>query len=348
MRDPELEQLYASNEHLRRFPDSFSGTSRITKVTPITHMAGVILSDLSEVESALRSYNGELDSVPVDSGYERETAEMVGEFIQEGNLMGVDIYDRAEQIAKSIDFVGKLLMPQIKESVGRSGLYDEYFEYDAWGTNFFKTGVEVTQVGDKYVLHITSENADIELARVLGKNTALRTAEVKIDLGRVDDWWFNIDLAEMFDGIGITRAVAEQQAKYVWDRDRYFTERENFAKPQVLFGYGGLNFEIDVSVIPTGGYVRRCSNGAENSGEDWILARGNNLIGGAWKLYRSRSDGGRVTLERSEPRVNLIVFYQTEDPVEYGSRRPLILEPDKVRKLIEARDFLVSKLPNFN
>ena len=82
------------------------------------------------------------------------------------------------------------------------GRFHRSFDYDAMGTNFFKTTVNSRQVDGEYILEITAafvgNKPEENLAEKLGKERALIASSAIGKLSVVDDWWFNINLGDMF------------------------------------------------------------------------------------------------------------------------------------------------------
>src|SRR3989338_6698899 len=165
-------------------PERFSGVSQIVDVERKDYSRGVILDSPEEFGQAIVVYNG--GSVPGARATQNNLTDAISE--QHGGL-GAGLILLAG--ARNSEGFTERLVEEAVSSLKSCGRFHRSFDYDAMGTNFFKTTIEGHKTGDKYILELCAEG---ELAEKLQKPMALVSSSARGRLSVVDDWWFNLNL----------------------------------------------------------------------------------------------------------------------------------------------------------
>ncbi len=294
-----------------------SEVSGIVEVSTSEYRKGIILDSPEEVSQALLVYGGSSDRSA------RATQNNLMDAAFESGVQGFLI--RAE--VRNIGFVESLAEEALSE-LQTNGKFRRNFEYDAAGTNFFKTGVRGWQEGDKYVLELNAAYAgsepEKELAETLGKSMALVKANANGILTVVDDWWFNADLEEILKGIAIKGTLAGLAEYITYDSS---------VKPEIRFDHDGQEFLLDID-LKTDRYLRPENQGR---GSEYLQTRGNTIVGGAWT---TRAENG---MEKCEPRViQPEVVLSVSLPGKRYAR--LAVTPGQMKSVEEARDYIAETL----
>jgi hypothetical protein len=103
---------------------------------------------------------------------------------------------------------GGLVKTLVQDVLNSKGRYHKSFDYDAMGTRFFKTSVDVEKVDDKYVLELNAayvgNKPEEDLARLLELERALVWCGSSHDLTTFGSGWFGIDVDRVMVGSNIS------------------------------------------------------------------------------------------------------------------------------------------------
>jgi hypothetical protein len=321
-----MNERFIPEEQFADTPKQFSGFSKIIlKKKPDDVWDGIILDNIKEVEGALRLYNGEADLVP---GSEATSMDLFKNMGQQGGLMGIGLAVLSGASAQEgRDFVGTMVQA-IRCSLAESGRYHVNYDYDAMGTNFLKTTVEVETLDDKLILKINAafvgREPEKSLAKKMKKNMALSSVSAGVTMSVVDDWWFNINLKEML-----------QKAFPISDKD--FKKMAN----DVCEGYRArFIYQADEGPIAITISIE-CSRHfylqKRRSQHSYLYPRGYCIVGAAWDGSRDRD-----TLARAKPPVLVLSFsYYSRD---HQSGEISSISPKQMKFLRKFRDELAEKI----
>jgi hypothetical protein len=224
----ETQEIFIPEEHFRDVPESFSTESQITGVESRVNTNGIILDNLKEVEHVLRIHNDERTVMPLSSL--ATTMGLVKDIHADAGPMGAGLVLLAgDTMLKGRDFVGTM-MAEAKGNLATKGEYRRSYDYDAMGSNFLKTSVNIRRVEDKFVLNIgaayVGNKSEAELAVLLGRPIALSSVNIDISMSVVDDWWYNLSLPKVLGDIGYFdpnfEPTWQQLSQVLADEDRNF------------------------------------------------------------------------------------------------------------------------------
>ncbi len=218
-------------------PDNFSSFSQPLSFRRVDDTGGVVLDSLEQVREALLAYEkGKIEGASAtqdrlisDAGAENPAA---GGLIAMFNKVAYDP-EKAP--------VTELIMSQLKAGGDKHDVlgYLAAVCYDYWppSQNFFKTGVYVEQVDNKYVLTISQayRGSDVceDLAKMMHSFTQLHDSAVVLTYSLVDGPWFNVDLAPIARAIGIPESELDASATNGEGRD---------GRPLIEIAERGLSF----------------------------------------------------------------------------------------------------------
>ena len=309
-----------TKENFTEIPEHLSETSKIVDVKFEDYRRGIILANMKELETALRVYNGEV--IPESKATTHEAYKAA---FQDHGPMGVGLFALASEKMRKWDIVGKILK-EAKPALQKEGFYRRSFEYDALGSNFFKTYIGIERVEDVYILSIKAayvgSKPEEELAKYLKKPRALRYSEIGIKMSAVDERWFNIDLESLLKKLYIPmpkediRKLAEDIVE--WD------------KPKLIFEYDGEKFQLDVEIDCTE-YVRiETPKNGNPDDKEVLVSRGSNIIGLAWDPEKAKPSLPVVILKLRYP--------------SYKSYKSPIVDSERMERLQNVRDYLVQRV----
>ena len=289
-------------------PESFSEESKITNVETADYRRGIILDSPEEFARALIVYNG--GSV---EGARATQNNLMGAVGDRGGGMGATLLLLGG--ARNADGFTERLTQEALSELQSSGRFHRSFDYDAMGTNFFKTTVNGKKVGDKYVLELNAAYVgsapENKLAETLSKPMALVNSSAKGRLSVVDGWWFNVNLEDVLAGLPISK---EQREK---------------------FEHEGQKFSLDIG-LDADRYLR--PEGGEH-GSDYMQARGKNIVGGAWTTW---ADNGN---DRIAPKVvQPAVVVSVSLPGERYSRPVAAVTEEQMKVVQSARNYLADSI----
>lgn len=181
-----------------------SELSRVVSSQPSSHESGIILDSLDEVAYALKVY----ESGSVKGSQATEDEFYRDRWKSDNPNAGVDdprIFRQTPEasfVQSALDIKnrgrGSLTDEMIADMRKSNGKYEKSFDYDAMGTRFFKTTVEVEPTDGKYVLQILAayvgDEPEEELARTLDKKRALVRVGSKHILAPIIPDWTGVDL----------------------------------------------------------------------------------------------------------------------------------------------------------
>ena len=306
-------------------PESFSNTSKIVDVVKDDSTHGIILDSPEEFAQALFVYNG--GSVEGSRATQNNLMDAVGD---RGGGMGAAFLMMGGMM-NSEGFIGNLTKEAISE-LQSSGRFNRSFDYDAMGTNFFKTTVDGKKVGDKYVLELCAAYVGSEpekkLAKKLDKPMALVRSNVKGGLSVVDDWWFNVNLEDTLAGLPISKKQLKGLPDYIVSRG-YSGER-----PEISFKHEGQKFSLDID-LDVDKYLK--PEGGER-GSDYMKLRGDFIVGGAWTTWaENRND--KIAPRVVQPSILVSVSLP-------GKRysKPAAVTENQMKAVQNARDYLAESI----
>ncbi len=347
----------------RSTPDSFSDVSRITGVEKRETYSGIILDTPEDVRTALLTFGGQR------SVGEHRTIAAIGD--DHGGFAAVNATLGFALIGRG----GSSLVERIAEDAATKaakGLnYHESFDYDAAGTAFFKTSVNVSHHKGYYLLHLYVAHAGKEheqkLAEQLGVRSALSSANATAVLSRVDAHWFDIPLEDVLLRLPVGVQSYEAIAKQLVDRN-------NTSDLCIPFIHEGRSYvadmRLDVSVFTHPKAVweeaprKRAARGkktymmmdglelryAELEAEDaphrrlvtdrqppYLQARGTHVVGAAWSDFDEQ--GASCVGCLRDPRIEFSVrnFSQLEQSAPLWTQ-------EEIDQTIAARDYFATHL----
>jgi len=304
-------------------PENFSGESKITHVEVRDYRRGIILDSPEELAQALIVYDG--GSVDGSRATQNNLMDAMG---NKGQGMGAALLVMSGTMNAS-GFTGKLTQ-DVLSALKSTGAFNRHFDYNAMGTNFFKTTVDGRKAGDKYVLELNAAYVgtapENELAKTLGKPRALVRSAAEGKLNIVDDWWFNVNLEDILSGLPIPKEQLKGLPGYIASHELFNDE------PKIIFEHQGQKFKLDIrldadsNLRPEGGKY----------GSEYMLARGNNVVGGAWTSW---GEHGRIAPKPSEPSIELFVSIPGE-----RYTRPVAVTEEQMKAVQSARDYLADSI----
>jgi len=310
-------------------PTQFSETSRIIGTESEDYRSGVILDSPEEFKQALIVYSN--GSVRGSRATQNKLMEGLGD---KGGGMGAPLLILGGSM--NADGFTDRLTKEALSALNGSGRFNRSFDYDAMGTNFFKTTVDGKRVGDKYLLGLSAAYVGTEperkLAETIQKPMGLARSSVKAKLSVVDDWWFNVNLEDALQNLPIPD---EQLDSCISHMNSGYSDRLYMEDPPVIeFEHNGNKFALDIG-LDADKYLR--PENAER-GSEYIGVRENNVIGGAWTIYNESGN------DRVDPRViNPSIVLSVSQPGDRYSRLPAVTEKE-ITTLQEARDHLANFL----
>jgi hypothetical protein len=319
---------FVPEEQFTVTPEEFSAVSHILEVKTEDRGDGIILDSIKEVERALRIYNGEGGSIEESMATNMDLMENIQK--QSGSFgVGLLALAGAER-NRGKDFVGTMVQA-IKCSLAEDGRYHVSYDYDAMGSNFFKTSVEVLLIDGKFLLRINAayvgKEPEIALAEKLGKPRGLQNAVINIPMSVVDGWWFNINLKDVLKIIigEISEEDAMEWAKKVIDGGSIplgWPKGEH-----LIIGHISLDFSQ---------YFNQHTPKDRDRDKTFHMARGCNVVGAAWDGYRD----DRYSAVPAGPTLEISFNY----PGENGYRSAVAVIPEKIELLQTMRNELAGKI----
>ncbi len=219
-------------DKLKTPPQLSVGTSKFGEFEFFEIRSGIVLENADELRSALEAFAG--------VGRAKTLASLLEDKedlpYAVGHATGMKSWTDNDTL-KAIDMM-------VSSSKGMQGHYDNYYGPNYFGSPFTGTVIKIDRKGTwfrgPYILNIrivrSSEDIEKELAQELGKQQVLQCIDGKARLSRIDDYWFQLDLADTFRDFKIdTRKLTEFAQKMV-DGTGY----------SIPFVYKGNRFELEV------------------------------------------------------------------------------------------------------
>lgn len=303
-------------------PENFSRESDILAIKSEDYKQGIILNTIEEVAYALSlySWNDIRDSMKRHNLPINAIAESHGAI-----AAGAAILSRA----LTPDTVPKDLIDEMISSLKLEKTFHKSYDYDAFGTSFFKTSVWADLIGDKYVLHLSNGNyrdgPDARIADVIGKQVAIANTRAIIKYEIVDGWWFNINIDNVLQKLPLSKGQRDSIRNYLSD---HYNKR-----PEISFNHEGQSFSIDTSLDAN--CLARPANESKTT-QRYLQHRGSHIVGSAWDTWQDKLD---MPASLKSPELMFIV-YLTEDS---SVRTPAITEK-QMQSLQNARNHLVTYL----
>jgi len=304
-------------------PEIFSQESVIVGVEKEDYKSGIILDNANEFAAALRIYSGA-------GGSARATRNaIISE--QEGIAAVFMLFAEAVSGDISDPFTERLIEEGLSE-LETKGSFSKSFDYDAYGTNFFKTNVNGRKVDEKYVLELYSGHAgskiEEELAKSIGKPLALVRSTAMGRLNIVDDWWFNVNLEEALAGLPISRRQLKSLPKYLT------SNRDAGKNPEITFKHEGQKLAVSI-FLDAEPYLRPEGG---NLDSHYKQLRGKHIVGGAWATW----EGSRkIAPKATQPAIGVSVSLPK---AEWYSRSPPAVTEERMKLFHSARDYLAGLL----
>ena len=195
------EQLPAKVRDLREL-------SRVISSELTQYEDGIVFEKLEHVAAALIMYAGgftqsstathdrlleDMQRSYLEAGVNDITIVKTGPRLRVQDPQVIDL-KRLRDCVKKGSLVEKLIVEVMKSS----GNYSQSFDYDAMGSAFFKTSVNVQKIDDKYVLSLNAtyvgEKPEIELAQVLERERGLISVSSRHQLTPTTQDWISIDV----------------------------------------------------------------------------------------------------------------------------------------------------------
>ena len=307
-------------------PESFSGFSKLLEVKNEDYHSGIILPSLEEVEIALRIFNGERSH---DSAAMATQNQLEKDTLRHSGPVGFMILKQAEpKISESQEGIVDRTMKEAKKRLSGKFGYHDAFDYDAMGSNFFKTSVSIESVGDKFILGLNAayvgKKPEDELAKAINYPQVLRRSEAILKMDIVDGWWFNVNLEEILKDTGMEKQTILDLASLADSGARCMG---NEIKP--MFEYKGKTFRMGINInCHTYAEVR---HGKKTEQKKFLTTEGTRIIGPAWKVFTSDGEPKPVDIE-------LGLFHSGEGNPETLIDRQYFLA------MIEARNYIAEKI----
>ncbi len=317
-----------------RTPKEFSTTSKVTGLEKEDYYRGIIFDSPEEFASALLVYDG--GEIADARATQNNLLEAVGE---SNGAMGVGLLLLGGH-RSSQGFTERLAQEAIFE-LRSSGRFHRSFDYDAMGSNFFKTTVEGNKFGEKYVLELhaayVGDRPAKELAEKLKRPMALTQAVAKAKLSPVDTWWFNVNLEEVLKDLPITKDQIVQLAQHIGHEEGQ-PSWERPESPNLTFEYNGRQFKLAVGL----GNVSTYLNPESNEDYSYLQARGRHLVGPSWTPYNEEGTA-KGDARVINPTLNLSVAFPGKSPSMYFLTTPAVTESE-MASLRAARDYIAGKV----
>lgn len=275
-------------------PETFSAESKITDIELSDSRKGIILDNIDEVSNALIVYSGSVEKARAtqnqlmnDIGYKKHS--MNAALLVMGGIIIADGFT-------------KRLIENVQSQLKKTGHFYKSFDYDAMGTNFFKTSVLANIVNGKYVLEFNAAYVNNEpeknLAKVLDKPRALINSDASGKLSIVDGWWFNANLESLLKNLPITKGQFPELIKHIVSHG-YAGDH-----PDIIFEHDKQKFSVYIGLGNLDRYLR--PEGCNNPESDYLQARGNNIVGGAWRVWDERGQN-KISPTPAEPSIIISV-----------------------------------------
>ncbi len=209
MGDTEALSILLDDYNLTQLPEELRDNSlfsRIVSSSPTSHERGIILDSLEEVEYILTVFeSGNL----IASAKATENKFYEDQWKGDHPSGGVDDPTLLRQTKKAL-FVEECnslinrkrgsLVDRIIAELKAKGEFHKDYDYDAMGTSFFKTSVDIKQVDGKYVLGLwaayVGDEPEKELAEVLQRERALVKIGSSYELEPLSKEWAIVNLDE--------------------------------------------------------------------------------------------------------------------------------------------------------
>ncbi len=316
-------------------PESFTEVSRPLELHTSEHSGGVVLDTLDAVDAALRKFEtGTL------AGSEKPTEKLFDETVKEHGIMGLAVAMLgADANARNKPSLTSMIMEKARkaENDGSPRLFDGGFEYEALGTSFFKTSINITKCDEKYVLGINQayvgNEVEAEVSTSMDTHAALYSAIVYVTYTNVDSLWFNIDLtpyAQIFETFNTTLEY-------------------NTLQPPPSFTYNGRIFEVSFKINSVGSNYDLKGGSDSHTRYTPLLVTKDMLMSGAteWgSRYYWDSADKQVTIPdgfvvAGQPVLRMEIRLPNNRNNSYG---PIAVEQEDIDATIAARDALADKL----
>jgi hypothetical protein len=156
---------------------------KATAPAPTMKRSGVVCKTLEDVERALRLFNGETGYVEDSTETNRVQNDALGRGSGGAMAVGVFMLAGAHAAERRGDMVTKMIeTARANERVrieDGATIYHKHFDYDAMGTNFFKTIIEIQRFGAEYLLQINQAYVEIgEAEKNLAKKLGFRLLRI--------------------------------------------------------------------------------------------------------------------------------------------------------------------------
>ncbi|MDD4901119.1 MAG: hypothetical protein PHS62_03340 [Patescibacteria group bacterium] len=219
---------------------------KIKKTTTEQHCGSIPLEGWNNVVEALIAY----DSGLLTSS--RATQDNLKEAIgQQGGVVGLGLLSAVTaKVSSGSGFVTNLLS-EAQKALKTQDRWHRSYDYDAMGTSFFKSSVDIEVIDRKKQIFTLGINAayvgdkpEEDLAKYLGVQRALHSSTVIVQTDRLPGDRFSFDfeaiLRKLNGFLGAKKLTGEEVVKAMLETDRYGESKSSF----VLKDEGGLTVSL--------------------------------------------------------------------------------------------------------
>ena len=175
-----------------------SNLVKIIGIETSSNFTGIQIVGFDQVEAALRCYNGEIKAPALATATSNELVNAVSK--ESGPLAAGLLLNAMDVIRdRQGDFVGRMIS-QAKQNIKQTGHFHASYDYDAMGTSFFKTSIDISLIDKKDDVYLLKINAayvgnepEKELAKSLGYDQALFCGTVTLKTEPLSSERFKID-----------------------------------------------------------------------------------------------------------------------------------------------------------
>ena len=189
------------------------------------------------------------------------------------------------QTRDNIDDILKKIIEYFRSELASKGnirILDQYGQRgELIGTNFLKKEIACYEVGRQgYVLEIGGlDKIEETLAELIQKPRAVASINIDMSFSLVDEWWFNIDLRDIFQVISV-----DELKRFVG----VIKKNHHFWNHLILTN-NPINMGFFFSFVPynLNFYTSKCIDQEKKAAQNhsFIDARETSLVGGSWILY---------------------------------------------------------------
>ncbi len=315
-----------------KIPQNFSCESSIESVLKNAKTTGIIFDSMEEVEQALRVYNGEI-SADILRSNQTTTQKAVDNLLQDSSLLSAGLFVAMGKVVNGKkDFVGEIIKVATA-SIEVWWTYKESWDYNGMGTNFFKTGIEIQEIGSRYLLNINAayvgNKPEIELCEELKREAGCISASVDVSLSTVDQYWYNINIPELSSRFPFNITNIAQDLISQWENIEVLVE----FNWEII----AMNVRLELPENPKW-------KTPMDSLEDIKLReiRDKYVVWGAWNIRKYWSGESEVFQPHLKISFHFPQWEWEKETEEYSSKTVVIVDENKLKLLGEIQEYLAS------